>query len=486
MIMNDNNTQNIKNPVFCEFCGAPREKGTDCLCPEAVAARESKQRPTEKVNNKRVTLMTVAILAGAVIMVLLLAIVPSIGKLDPFEYTEISFTGCDSRGSINVDFDKDALVEELVGKSPSGGAGDAEDLEAFAKWVERYDTYYSAISYECSPKTNLSNGDVVTVTFTVEDVLKGKIKTGSKEFVVEGLDEIEQIDVFNDLEVVYNGVSGYGTAKIVTNDERYEFSIEPSKGLKNGDKITVTIENSDELQEEYYLLITETARSYVVESLVEPTTVDIFADLELVFDGASGSAEASLRGMVEEGYVYEYDYDISPSYDIKNGDTVTVTITNPELLIEEQHIIPKETSKSFYVDNLPEYVSSAEQIDLAEVADIATELIKSENESNISDGSIYYGEASFYAAYLMFGKEDAHGCDDVRLEIIVCYDMFWWDDYLRTNYVILEIVDLTVLPGAVAELVYDIEDCDYTSDIDIHMEDAYELYDIIELDIVFD
>lgn len=486
MIMNDNNTQNIKNPVFCGFCGKPREKGTDCMCPEAVAARE-KEKNKEQENSNRNTIMIVGIVAVVVVLGIILSIIPSVNKIDPFEYTEISFVGGDSRGSISIDFDKDALVEELVGESPSGGAGDAKDMESFAKWVERYDAYFSAISYNCSQETNLSNGDVVTVTFVVEDVLKGKIQTGSKEFVVEGLTETEQIDAFAKAKIIYDGVSGYGTVQAETNDERYEFAVEPSKGLKNGDMVTVSIINSDDVEEEYYLDFLETEKTYVVEGLQEPVAIDVFADLELIFDGVSGSAEASLRGIVEDGYVYEYDYDISPSDDVKNGDTVTVTITNPELLVREYQVIPKETSKSFYVDNLPEYVSSVDQLDLEAVAEIATELIRFENESNISESSLSYGETSFYAAYLMLGKEDAHGCDDVRLEIMVCYDMFWWDEYLRTNYTILEIANITVLPGAVAELVYDIEtDCDYTSNIEIHMEDAYELYDITELDIVLE
>lgn len=158
-----------------------------------------------------------------------------------------------------------ALIESIIGSEP-------ETFEELARWTEKYDSYSGNIKYKLSAEDNLSNGDTVEVTFSVTGKCADKVASKSKEFVVSNLTEVEIIDVFKDIELIFNGTAGNAAAKVKYNsDSKFlmgcDFSIEPNYSLKNGDTVTVSIENSNELAEKYNAIPLKTSNEYTVSGL---------------------------------------------------------------------------------------------------------------------------------------------------------------------------------------------------------------------------
>lgn len=116
---------------------------------------------------------------------------------------------------------------------------------------------------ELSPKENLSNGDEVTVTAVVDnDTAKEydlALKGGEKKFTVEGLQEPQELDLFENIDVQFNGIAPYITASVnggsVGVDVDYsipEVSVDfwgeiQGEGFKSGDYYYAGYEDLDSL-----------------------------------------------------------------------------------------------------------------------------------------------------------------------------------------------------------------------------------------------
>ncbi|MBR5967648.1 MAG: hypothetical protein IK001_03515 [Lachnospiraceae bacterium] len=164
-----------------------------------------------------------------------------------------------------------------------------------------YDTmgtiYYwygeSYVEYSFDKKEGLSNGDTVTVTAALDSWYTGTYKdlnafmaergekpaSLTKEIKVEGLTELKEYSPFQSVSLKLSGMDGAGEAAIATDwsDSYYynwEYSLDKTEGLSNGDVITVTAVAYDgtpieEYAAKYYgLKITETSKQFTVEGLV--------------------------------------------------------------------------------------------------------------------------------------------------------------------------------------------------------------------------
>ncbi len=283
-----------------------------------------------------------------VAIILVATIISASNKLNPFEYTEFIYSGYNSNGTAYINFDKDTLIYDLIGDEP-------EELENMIVWNELYDQYCEAIEYECTADTGLSNNQEITVTFTVSDVLSNKVKSGSYSYTVTGLPEVE--------------------------------------------------------------------------------TVDAFSGIRVIFDGVSGEAYAQVDKATDDEYVCYFSYSIDNAYHLSNGETVTVSITNAESVVEQNYIIPENLTKEYSVENLPEYVSSVEQIPKDKLNDIIDQFVKEESSGHTDEFSLSYGEAKYYGSYLLVQNDNAsYSADMNRLEVFVCYDQYTQGTFWRTIY----------------------------------------------------
>ena len=232
----------------------------------------------------------------------------AVGSFDPFENLTVSYEGKDGFGS---------LITEKA------------DNEFY------YELYFSADkSYE------LKNGDTITITCDMADDAYfaenfGKIPSArTKTYTVSGLEEIGTFDAFASLEITYEGIDGFGYAYTKQADDDYYwsmgFNIDKNSDLKNGDTITATVDiyNEDSFAQNFGVLPEATTKTYTVEGLTEVQEIDPFEYLEIKYEGQNGSGYASFT--VKEGApegVNTLSWDYTPESDLKNGDTIEVTVS---------------------------------------------------------------------------------------------------------------------------------------------------------------
>ncbi len=195
----------------------------------------------------------------------------------------------------------------------------------------------------------------------------------------------EEINLNEYLDVEYDGVSGYATARykidyvdlISDHDEIFGYDdddlydgdgeefledmwdaidgdLSVDKDLKNGDEITFTWDVSAKKIEDkckvkfVYSDITET-----VAGLQELEMVDAFAGIEVTFDGPSGYATANFDMKNRKYDMFAYIF--SDGTNLKNGDVVTITLAEGYMsYCTAAGIMPKELTKSYTVEGLEE------------------------------------------------------------------------------------------------------------------------------------
>lgn len=204
-------------------------------------------------------------IAAGALLLLLAGTMTGCGKtkIDVMEDLEVAFSGVDGYGTAAItnkyDWEEEAL--EAIG-------GDPEDVSLLGDMMK----IESAVSFEISPSEGLSNGDTVTVKTSVdnEKVKKYKIafKTGEKEFTVEGLREIEQLDLFENVDVEFQGIAPYVNAYIKNGNSGAPvyvgYTLDKSENLTVGDTVTVTAEYDENRLLEQGYTAGEGTREYVV------------------------------------------------------------------------------------------------------------------------------------------------------------------------------------------------------------------------------
>ena len=192
-------------------------------------------------------------------------------EVDVMAGIEVEFSGVDGYGTARIT-DKDAWEEEAF-----EAAGIKEKLDADSEEVieatQAAFVIEEAVRFEISPTENLSNGDVVTVTAVLDNESVEDYKIAfigdKKTFTVEGLKEVEQIDLFDGVTVEFEGFAPYVKASInnkQTNSDIYvTYSLDRSENLTMGDTVTVTAEYDEEslLQKGY--MAEESTKEFVVD-----------------------------------------------------------------------------------------------------------------------------------------------------------------------------------------------------------------------------
>lgn len=181
---------------------------------------------------------------------------------------------------------------------------------------------YDAVSYEISPVENLSNGDEVTITISIDSdefedydfELVGEEVTET----VSGLEEVEEVDPFAKLNVTFEGIAPYATASIDSAGrvDGIEYTLDMSENLSNGDVVTVTAApeysmTEDELAQQYGIVLTQTEQSYTVEGLsAYVTSLDQIPEdmLTKLLSQAEDSIRADCAGWAEGNSLGQLDF----------------------------------------------------------------------------------------------------------------------------------------------------------------------------------
>lgn len=121
----------------------------------------------------------------------------------------------------------------------------------------------------------------------------------------------EYIDLFENVELSFEGISGDADAFLTCNREwdilnASEFGIYPDHDLKNGDVVTVTIENAASLLENYNIVPRQTQKEFVVSGLDRYATA---ADLPMdvvwaIAERFAAEKQEDLDGRKNEWWTY--------------------------------------------------------------------------------------------------------------------------------------------------------------------------------------
>ena len=227
-----------------------------------------------------------------------------------------------------ADFLKE-LVENKYNIFISGGTGSGKTtfLNALSNYIpsdERIITIEDSAELQLSGTDNLvrlearnaniegkneklSNGDKVSYTWKVDKdaiakLIKCKIKYSDGSKKVSGLKEMELFDPFKNLKVTFSGVEPNGEADIEYNGDmlsEYDFTCDKTSGLKNGDKIKISLtEDAGYYVDQYNKAPSVLEKEYKVKNLGKYLSKIKEVDTDGM-NSARAKAQKSISDMVD-------------------------------------------------------------------------------------------------------------------------------------------------------------------------------------------
>lgn len=189
---------------------------------------------------------TQILLTGLLVSIMVLFTGCGAKKIDVMESLTLSYSGVNGYGT--------AELENAYGwEAAAFEAANIKEIENFSDLGDAF-TIESAVSYNISPKDNLSNGDEVIVTAQINNAAveeyKIKFEAAEKKFIVSGLPEVQTIDLFENIDVSYTEIAPNAKASIVDANTDYyvitRYKLDKDSGLDIGDVVTVTAEYDKE------------------------------------------------------------------------------------------------------------------------------------------------------------------------------------------------------------------------------------------------
>ena len=228
-----------------------------------------------------------------------------------------------------------------------------------------------------------------------------------------------------------------------------DVSCTPSKNLSNGDTVTVTVSVFGEAQKK----IAGGEKTYQVSGLPEIQTADLFKDIVLTYEGiVGGNTSVRLNRLTDDEVLQACNFNIEPQGNIKNGDTITVTITNSGTLAKQYLCIPEETVKTFTVSGLDEYLTDADLLPEDQIREIIDQYVIDSQKEDRDFWS--YGESAYYKTYFCIGDKGVIGADINRLLVFACYDKYMNGEYRETVYTPLIFRNLLLKADGTIDLNY--------------------------------
>ena len=311
---------------------------------------------------KQLWALLIAVIAVVVVAIVALVVVKNQKKkVNINDYISVEYNGYETAGTAYVDFDETGFSEAVIkaqGKKLKNVKSlddldwsDLTDLMGSSNW-----DLMDSITFDVKPDSDLSNGDVVTVTASWnEDYEKKagvKILSKEQEFTVEGLEEVKEVDPFEDIEVTFSGTPPYVYPNWTNNSEddylRYLwFNFEDYDSLDVGDTVTLTVDESEENALANGYKFTQTSKEYIVSGVDSYVTsaADISADnLDSMKNEATDALDAYFANnnsyIGNSGFSYEGSYYLVAKNSDTWGDTnvlylvFSTTVTSAENAFE--------------------------------------------------------------------------------------------------------------------------------------------------------
>lgn len=215
-------------------------------------------------------------------------------------------------------------------------------------------------------------------------------------------------DVGNYLGATFSGLDGQGTARadfayadfeyeimsqwkekdrtfqklgtLTMLESSFEFELDKTEGLKNGDKVTVTMTYDKDLAKELGCKLNNLSKTVVVEGLIEPIMLDPFdpavfnteSGVTVTIEGTAPVAHISIRNNCSDDMDQRLvDYSIDKEYEIKNGDVITVTASLSDWSREQGYVLT-QTETTITVSGLNSYITDLSMLNSEDAAAVQT------------------------------------------------------------------------------------------------------------------
>lgn len=219
-------------------------------------------------------------------------------------------------------------------------------------------------------------------------------------------------------------------------------SADKTSHLSNGDVVTYTWDdNSDEAEEAFGVKVKYTDITYTVSGLASVNTFDAFDGVDVEFSGISPDGRATVNSLPTAAEAQGLYYTLDENSGLSNGDTVTLTVhSNRDDFsdcIDKYGAMPQATEKTFTVEGLNEYVTSADTLSdsvLVSLQNQAEDVFKSYAAQRFSNGQTFKG-MTYLGNYILTPKNKDSWGDKNR--IALAYQVTVHHDYtseLNTTY----------------------------------------------------
>ena len=260
------------------------------------------QTITDKL--KKISKKTWGLIGACVALVLVLLIVIALHKptVNLNDYLKVTYGGYDGGGVAYTEIDWNSMKEDFENKiSYKRGMAQTGGMTPIDIIME-----YTNANIE-GKNEKLSNGDKVSYTWKVDKdaiakLIKCKIKYSDGSKKVSGLKEMELFDPFKNLKVTFSGVEPNGEADIEYNGDmlsEYDFTCDKTSGLKNGDKIKISLtEDAGYYVDQYNKAPSVLEKEYKVKNLGKYLSKIKEVDTDGM-NSARAKAQKSISDMVD-------------------------------------------------------------------------------------------------------------------------------------------------------------------------------------------
>lgn len=243
---------------------------------------QNKEKQTEK---KIISIVIAVVLVLSIVIITAIVIAVKPRKINLNKYVTVAFTGYNSVGNAYLSFDNEAFHADFDEKikfteeAETSGYTDVYNLLG----INAAGACLDNIGVTLSQESELSNGMTVSLVWNCDDALIEEmfhcnVVYEPTTYTVEGLEEAEIFDPFENLEITFSGISPDGTVSLNTIDnsgvfEELYFECSPTTGLSNGDTVTVSLNGGIDpisyCTENFGSYPIEIQKEYVVQGLNE-------------------------------------------------------------------------------------------------------------------------------------------------------------------------------------------------------------------------
>lgn len=244
---------NPNDSKFCVKCGSSLENLTNDTGSSSatIEKKDSVLKNNGAIVDKFKALSKNAklgIVGGAVALIVIIALLITNGNtIDLNKYLITETNGYEGYGTATANIDWQA-IDAKYGSKLSFTSKAKEEYGGLLGLMTPMDALKNSVSVKLSNYSGLSNGDDVSYSWVVDETLSKylncKTKYSDGSFKASGLSEVGTFDAFENMSVEFTGIAPDGKASInYTGSEMnyYDFEIDNSSNLSNGDTVSVTI-----------------------------------------------------------------------------------------------------------------------------------------------------------------------------------------------------------------------------------------------------